>query len=376
MGIVRRIGAAGPQAEEADLLEAVRDSVRAFAKARPTHDDAAARKREWQEMAEAGWLGLLADETAGGSALSVEVMAALYEELGRGGVTAPYSAVTVLALVALDQCEPGPVRDALLAGLAAGEACPVLCWQDEPGSDDRALAFASLPADADVPVTIERCLIDLADLASHVCVPAERNGVPGLAVLASDHPGLTLSTAPGLSGREVGRLAFTGVVPADAFLPLASRQALAPAFTLARIAAAAQLSGLCAQINSMTVDFTGQRVQFGKPIGANQVVQHRLVDMWIEQTLAAAAVAHAARACTGGLDNAELAALAAKARAGKAADVVSRGAFQLHGAIGYTGEYPLGGMVRGCLALMSWLGTANALRRRFVALEQAEGGIA
>ncbi|MFD2780594.1 acyl-CoA dehydrogenase family protein [Novosphingobium pokkalii] len=142
------------------------------------------------------------------------------------------------------------------------------------------------------------------------------------------------------------------------------------------MAAAAQLSGLCAQINAMTVDFTGQRVQFGKPIAANQAVQHRLVDLWTEQTLAAAAVAHAARSCADGCDAALLATLAAKARAGKAADVVTRGAFQLHGAIGYTGEYPLGGLVRGCLALMSWLGTAHELRRRFVAIERTRGAVA
>jgi alkylation response protein AidB-like acyl-CoA dehydrogenase len=177
---------------------------------------------------------------------------------------------------------------------------------------------------------------------------------------------------PGLSGRQLGQLAFNGVLPADAFLALPGPDALAPAFMLARIAAAAQLSGLCARINGMTIEYTGQRVQFGKPIAANQVVQHRLVDMWSEQTLAAAAVVRAARACAEGQHARDLASLAAKSRAGKASDVVTRGALQLHGAIGYTGEYPLGSLVRGCLALMSWLGTPNELRRRFVAIERMD----
>jgi len=369
MPIISRIEAAGQQAEEAELLEAVRDSVRSFAKSRPAEYDEASLAAEWQQIAEAGWFGLLADEANGGSALSVEVMAALYEELGRSGVTLPYAAVSVLALIAVDQCEPSDLQASLLTGLSEGDIRPVLCWQDEPNHSERQLSFAQLSADG--TASFGRCLIDLAQMATHFCVPADRDGVTGLVVIPRDHPGVTLTMAPGLSGWRVGKLQFQGEVPADAFLRLPDRDALAPAFRLARTAAAAQLSGLCAQIIAMTVDFTGQRVQFGKALATNQVVQHRLVDMWMEQTLASAAVYHAARAS--GVAGGELAALAAKARASKAVDVVSRGAFQLHGAIGYTGEYPLGGLVRGCLALASWLGTANELRRRFVALECGEG---
>ncbi|HEY6868218.1 MAG TPA: acyl-CoA dehydrogenase family protein [Novosphingobium sp.] len=368
MGIVQRIAATGATAEDPELIEAVRDSVRAFAKTRPAHDSAVDRAEEWRQVAEAGWLGLLAEEGVGGSALSVEIMAALHEELGRGGVTRPYSAVTTLSLIALDQCAEGKLRDALLSGLVAGEACPVLCWQEQPGQDEQTLPFVALDAGAG-PVAFTRILIDLADMATHFCIPAERDGTPGLILLERNHPGAILSLVPSLSGSEVGHLAFNGEIPSEAFLPFIMADALAPAFRLTRIAAAAQLSGLCAQINAMTADYAGQRVQFGKAIATNQVVQHRLVDMWMEQTLAAAAVAYAARSC-GAEQEAELASLAAKARAWQAADVVTRGAFQLHGAIGYTGEYPLGGMVRGCLALMAWLGSANALRRRFVAIER------
>lgn len=375
MGVVQRVEG-GQEQEAPDLLDAVRASVRSFAKTRPTQQDAAAVADEWQQIAAAGWLGLLADETLGGSAMSTEVMAALYEELGRAGVTTPYSAVAVLALVALDQCTPGVVRDELLAALSAGTACPVLCWQDQPNRDERTLPFETLSHERTGTIAFRRCLIDLADRATHFCVPVDRDGTPGLAVIARSDPCLTLTLVPGLADRPLGQIEFSGAIPADAFLPLPDREALAPAFLFARIAAAAQLSGLCAQINAMTVDFTGQRVQFGKPIAANQVVQHRLVDLWTEQTLAAAAVAHAARSCADGRDAALLATLAAKARAGKAADVVTRGAFQLHGAIGYTGEYPLGGLVRGCLALMSWLGTAHELRRRFVAIERTRGAVA
>lgn len=371
MGLVERISTSGAGSDEAELVEAVRDSVRAFAKARPMQQDEAGRKAEWQEVADAGWLGLLADAAVGGSELSLEIMAALHEELGRAGVVEPYCAVSVLALAAIDQCEPGKERDALLGELTSGAACPVLCWQDEPNRDDRDLPFVVIGQSGGSDVSAGRVLIDFADRATHFCIPADRQGRAGLLVIGRDDPGLAVSLVPSLSGSSLGRLEFNGRVADAAFLPLPDRSALAPAFILARIAAAAQLSGLCARITAMTVEFASQRVQFGKAIATNQVVQHRLVDMWSQHTLAASAVGNAARACSSGVTSGELAALAAKARAGTAADAVTKGAFQLHGAIGYTGEYPLGALARGCLSLTNWLGAPGALGRRFVELERS-----
>jgi len=104
------------------------------------------------------------------------------------------------------------------------------------------------------------------------------------------------------------------------------------------------------------------------------VVQHRLVDMWGQKELARVAVQRASEACSVDVGEAELAALAAKARAGSAAEFVSKGAFQLHGAIGYTGEYELGDLARASLSLVPWLGSPNAARRRFVDLDRQRVG--
>jgi len=120
----------------------------------------------------------------------------------------------------------------------------------------------------------------------------------------------------------------------------------------------------------LTVEYLKQRVQFGKPIAANQVVQHRLVDMWGQIELSRAAVAHAGGSCAAGIAQAEIASLAAKARAGVAAEYAAKWAFQLHGAIGYTSEYELGGLARGALSLNLWLGSATKMRRTLVELER------
>jgi len=369
---------AGPKADP-ELIDALRDSVDAFARkrsARAGGDDAAARAtEEWTEIAEAGWLGLLASEEHGGAGLPAPVLVGLYRALGRNGITRNYSAVAVLSLAALECCAGGALRDRLIADLVAGSARPVLCWQTGTADDDRNLSFAPVRAAGDdLAVSAKREFIEFADMATHFCLPAELDGKPGLLVVEAGADGLAVESRRALAGGSIATATFDIKASAGSFISMSDRRALAPAFLLTRIAAAAQLTGLCEKMIELTSDYTAQRVQFGKPIASNQVVQHRLVDMWGQKELARVAVQRASEACSVDVGEAELAALAAKARAGSAAEFVSKGAFQLHGAIGYTGEYELGDLARASLSLVPWLGSPNAARRRFVDLDRQRVG--
>jgi len=365
----------GPAAEaDAELNEALRDSVRAFARrtqAQAGGDAGERRARELAEIAQAGWFGLIASEAHGGAALPVAALVALYEALGRWGVTANYATLGVLGLIALELCEARPVGEELIAQLVDGSARPVLCWQQVSGADERDIVFAPavLTGEA-VSVSLRSAFVEFADLATHFLFPVELHGRAGLLVVGTGAPGLHLDFRPSLSGGPIATVSFEGAVSDSGFLPLAARGELTQAFVLARIAAAAHLTGLVENMLELTADYTAQRVQFGKPIAANQAVQHRLVDMWGQKELARVVAARAGAACSDGVAQAELAACAAKARAAAAAQMVTTGAFQLHGAIGYTGEYVLGDLARACLGLVPWLGGPTAMRRRFVELER------
>jgi len=356
-----------------ELIEAVRDSVRAFARKRTAEPSAAAaREREWGQVAEAGWFGLLASEERGGAELPASILVTLYEALGRWGVADNYAAVGVLALVALDCCDEGVVRNGLIEHLVLGASRPVLCWQTRNAEDERNIVFT--PADVagdEIRIALRREYVDFADTATDFCFPVESKGRPGLLVIARSLPGLEIVQLRQLSGVPLGTVTFEGTVPASKFLPLPNHAALRPAFVLTRIAAAAQLTGLMEKMIELTSEYTAQRVQFGKPLASNQVVQHRLADMWGQKELAKASVVRAGVACSSGIAEADLAALAAKAIAGSAAEFITKWAFQLHGAIGYTGEYALGGMAAACLSFSPWLGSPRTMRRRFVEIERA-----
>jgi alkylation response protein AidB-like acyl-CoA dehydrogenase len=110
-----------------------------------------------------------------------------------------------------------------------------------------------------------------------------------------------------------------------------------------------EMAGALAAVLAMTVRYAGEREQFGKPIGRQQAIQHNLALIATQAAAAGAAAAIAASAWDA--DLAPLAVAAAKARASEAAGIAAGLAHQIHGAIGFTREFPLQLFTR---ALWQW----------------------
>ncbi len=103
-------------------------------------------------------------------------------------------------------------------------------------------------------------------------------------------------------------------------------------------------------------------MQFGKPIGANQALQHRMVDAYIDVEIATACLRDVVdQHERGGVPLAALASRA-KARCADAALRLTRLAIQLHGAIGFTDEFDIGLYWKRAVHLAGWLGSAAAHR--------------
>ena len=91
-----------------------------------------------------------------------------------------------------------------------------------------------------------------------------------------------------------------------------------------------------------TVEYCKQRQQFGQPIGSFQVLQHRMVDMYMEVEQAVAAVYLAVLNLEAEPDARARAVSAAKATIGRAARFIGQQAVQLHGGMGMTEELAIG----------------------------------
>ena len=117
------------------------------------------------------------------------------------------------------------------------------------------------------------------------------------------------------------------------------------------ILAAAQLVGLGQRCIDMSVAYTTERQQFGKPIGSYQAVKHMLADPSVRIEFARPVVHAAAAEMDIGNLAAQARAAHAKIAAGAAADLAARNAVQAHGAMGMTWEVDLHFFFKRALAL-------------------------
>jgi alkylation response protein AidB-like acyl-CoA dehydrogenase len=363
-----------------DTLRMLRDSAADFA----TLDAARVRRLRgtdpgfersvWREMADMGWLGILVPEEHGGMGLNLRATLIIAEQLGRALYPEPYGASAVMATLALLHGDNAALKERLLPQLAAGEIIASLAWQDERGGLDIDQCAVEAREQGGKQVLEGTCRFVPAPGADAFVVAART--VQGLELywIARDAAGLRCEAELLADGSASARLTFHAVdAAADVRVATATSAgtALQLAIDHATLTASAELLGLMDCALDMTLEYLRTRVQFGKPIGSFQALQHRAVDLYIQKELSRAALSAAAASldhpgCTPAARAA--AASGAKARASQAALAICGEALQMHGAIGFTDEYDLGLYLNRALVLSAWLGNASAHRSRYADL--------
>lgn len=120
----------------------------------------------------------------------------------------------------------------------------------------------------------------------------------------------------------------------------------------------ALMAGALSAVADLTLRYSRDRRQFGRPIGEFQAVKAHLVTIHQQARLAVNAVDGAVAALEHGQGSFEIA--CAKVIANRAAQAVTRAAHQVHGAIGMTREYPLQYLTR---RLWAWRDEAGGHKR-------------
>ncbi|HZP43513.1 MAG TPA: acyl-CoA dehydrogenase family protein [Candidatus Binatia bacterium] len=273
----------------------------------------------WRQLAEMGYLGLLAPPSAGGQGLGPIELAIVCEEVGRAALPGPYlDAVLAAALL-----EAAGGHDALLADVVGGRRLAVIARDDAPFSGEpRAVTrfadgrvqgrkyFVPFAASADVLLVATPDGVALAEGPFAATALPTIDLAQRFAEVPLDHPAAFLGPATLLE--RVDRLAAVG--------------------------AAAELLGIMARLLDATVGYVQTRQAFGRPIGSFQALQHRLADMLLRTESTRSAVYRAAWCLATDDAEAPLACAAAKAYAGDAARAVAGEAIQMHGGIGFTWE--------------------------------------
>ncbi|WP_293865592.1 acyl-CoA dehydrogenase family protein [uncultured Alsobacter sp.] len=366
--------------DEDGTLAMLRDSVGGFAEAHPGAKALRARRKAggdldrglWSAMAEAGWLGLMLPANLGGADLSIREQAVLSEALGRALLTEPVAQLAIFSGALLRDAPAGEERDRLLRGIADGSLLVTAAWQGAGGKAAPVKASGAHPA---LTLTGTCHFVAAPVSATDVLVLAEGDRGRLLVSVPAGAGGLSVTTRPTLDGAVLGAVAFAGTPVESGRVIAAGAEVdglLASAIEVTRLALAAELAGVASRALEITVDYTKQRVQFGKPIASFQAIQHRLVDMWGDAEFACCAVVNAVERTLGaGGRDGRLATLAAKARAGDAAVGITRRAIHLHGAMGFTDECDIGLYMKRAVNLNATLGQPEELRLAFVDLERS-----
>jgi alkylation response protein AidB-like acyl-CoA dehydrogenase len=322
-------------------------------------------------FADMGWLALGLPEACGGLGTAGDA-AVVAHALGRAVAPEPWLAHVGLAaplLAALRDPAAGDAADrcgALLRGLAAGERLPALAAWEPQGRHDVFDVGTRATRDGDGwRLDGTKTLVLGGGAADALLVVARTDGPTraphGLAVfeVAPDAPGLGRRALPTYDGRQAADLRLDGVrvgaaarLGGDADAWPAIERAIDHATALACVEAA----GTMRAVLDTTRAYLQQRRQFGRPLASNQVLRHRLVDLYVDveqaRSIADAAVARlddepAARRRAVSL---------AKAFVSPAARRCGEDGIQLHGAIGMTDEVEISHLARRLVGFANLLG--------------------
>lgn len=335
--------------EQRALQETAADFLAAHTNARKETD---ADAELWSRIVELGWAAVQVPEDLDGLGLGPVELVLLMEEMGRRLARTPFLANVVLAQTALLQAASAEAQQRALAALAYGERTATLILG--PGLDAEAASLTvKARRDGEGWVLAGEAAQVLDDgLLTHAYVAARIEEAPGVALfeVAADAAGITRTPLDVFDlTRPQARWTFADVrVGVDARVDDAERvvAGLARTRVLAALQLAAEQVGGAAQCLQLAVDYTKERVQFGKPVASFQAVKHRVAEMMVRmETARSTVLGVASRVAQGaqgsGLDDAALAAeiAAARVQATEAYRYCAQEAIQLHGGVGFTWEY-------------------------------------
>ncbi|MEU5851561.1 acyl-CoA dehydrogenase family protein [Saccharopolyspora shandongensis] len=327
-----------------------------------------------RKLGELGFLGLTLPEEYGGVEADMVSYALVIEELGRGDSSVRGIVSVSLGLVSKSIATYGTEEQKRrwLPMLTSGEGlgCFALTEPDA-GSDPGSLTTRARRDGGDWVITGQKMFITNGTWAKVALLFARTSDDGGRGITAflvpTDSPGFTANTVHGklgLRGQATAELVLDEVrVPDSARLGEVGKGlgiALG-ALTKGRISVAAGAVGVAQAALSAATRYAGERVQFGKPIAARQLVQELLADSAVEVEAARLLTLRAASLAERGVSRQELttASSMAKLHASETAVRVSNNALQVFGGYGFIDEYPVGKYVRDARVLTLYEGTSQ-----------------
>jgi alkylation response protein AidB-like acyl-CoA dehydrogenase len=298
----------------------------------------------WQKMANLQWLGLPINETYGGSGGGWVDLMVLLEEMG--GALLPYAFLShTLAGLIIQEYGSDSQKPALLAAVVGGEKILGVAITEARGTLDEAGIQCSAKADAGgYTLNGTKQFVRGGNVADTLIVLARLDGRLGMFLVERATAGVTTTALGNLGDDDQARVELKNVkVSKEALLGGEAQawDALTRIVSMGALLECGYGVGMMARDTDMTVNYVKDRVQFGRPLGSFQAVQHQVADQVTDVDCGRYLTLYAAWAMDERLPTAEVEVARAKAWVSDALRRVARTGNQLHGGIGYSREFNL-----------------------------------
>jgi alkylation response protein AidB-like acyl-CoA dehydrogenase len=340
------------------------------------------RPELWKALAQdLGVLGATFPEDQGGLGGGATEVMVVQEELGKALVVEPYLGTVVIGGGFLKRAGTPAAAD-LIGKIIDGEARFAFAWAEPQARYClHDLAVTARKDGAGWVLNGAKAVVVGAPFATHLVVTArtggDRRDLGGVSVfvVAKDAKGIVTRDYPTVDGGRASEVIFENVAVGPEALIGPEGEALPMVEAVVDEAVAATCAEACGVLRKLhegTLDYTKQRKQFGAPIASFQVLQHRMVDMFInvEQAVSMTYMAHI-KLDEPAAERAK-AVSAAKVQIGRACKFVGQNAIQLHGGMGMTDEMAIGHYFKRATLIEGVFGSTDHHLARYEALSFAK----
>jgi alkylation response protein AidB-like acyl-CoA dehydrogenase len=317
----------------------------------------------WREIAGLGWPGIAVPEAYGGAGMGAFEVGVVIEQLGRTLAAQPLASSALVGVRALVRAGSAALKAELLPGVSTGDVRIALALDEGPRFDPTRLKLEIAASGQGARLTGAKRFVQDGMAATHFIVFGHGEGGVSAVVVPADAAGLTRRDMGLVDHRGAATLRFDGVeVAGDRVLGRLGHAAelLDELVDVAAVGAAAELLGSAEAALDITLEYMRVRVQFDRPIGSFQALQHRAAEWFSEVQLARSSV----EAALAALDRSDvrqraMAASTAKVMMNEASKLATNEMIQLHGGIGMTDEHDAGFFIKRARVLAAAYGSTS-----------------
>ena len=309
-------------------------------------------RKHWSTFAELGLCAAPFQESSGGLGGGTLATMIVMREFGRNLVVEPFLETVVLAGGLIEDIGSQTQRKVFLPQIMAGESIWALAWAEGRSRYDFNNVATTARRQGEVYVLNgTKAAVIGAPWADKLIVSARTSGEPrdrsgvNLFVVDRRSANLHLQSFKTIDGRRAAEITLMNVeVPASQVLGTEGEgvAALEACRDRAIAALCAEAVGAMSELNSVTLEYAKTRKQFGVALGTFQVLQHRMVDMFIALEEAISLTQHLNLSLATGEPHGSKLASGAKSKVGYAARFIAEQAIQLHGGMGMSDELNVG----------------------------------